>query len=327
MVKEGLVILERIIQGLHEDLWSIEKDGNQWIMARKGENGLLFSFLRKGAPLEGPQGSFAADASIKHWEAIILCPEGLSSQDLKQPALKSIQAWFIDLQTGSIFAAPATAKREHLNRVLSYLEVNSSSSASVYETSESTPSARRGQGPPYLTYTLIAINLIVFGLMTLAGGSTRTGVLIFFGAKVNALIIQGEYWRLFTSMFLHIGFLHLAFNLYALWALGAIAEELLGRVRYITVYILSGILGSVASFFFTDAISAGASGAIFGILGALVVYSRRKPFLWKSGFGKSLAVVVLINLGLGFFQTGIDVYAHLGGLVTGMLFTWLISMK
>jgi len=275
--------------------------------------------------LEGPQASFSAYPSIKHWEAIILCPEGLSSQDLTQSSLKGIQAWFIDLQTGSIFASPATAKREHLNRVLSYLESDSQGS-SVGDSSEVIRS-KGAQRRPYLTYTLIAINLIVFALMTLAGGSTRTGVLILFGAKVNSLIIQGEYWRLFTSMFLHIGFLHLAFNLYALWALGPIAEELLGRIRYITVYILSGILGSVASFLFTDAISAGASGAIFGILGALVVYSRRKPFLWKSGFGKSLAVVILINLSLGFFQTGIDVYAHMGGLVSGMLLTWIFSMK
>lgn len=276
--------------------------------------------------MEAPQCSFQTDLSIK-WEVVIFCPEGLTSQDLKQPVLKKIQAWFIDLQTGSVFASPATEKRDLLNQILSYLEPTPSAPNSPTYSKAFTPSSKPSLPKPYLTYTIIAINLIVFALMTLAGGSTRTSILVLFGAKVNALIIQGEYWRLFTSMFLHIGFLHLMFNLYALWALGPITEELLGRIRYLTIYIISGVMGSVASFLFTDAISAGASGAIFGVLGALVVYSRRKPFLWKSGFGKNLVVIILINLSLGFFQAGIDVYAHVGGLIGGMLLTAVFSMK
>lgn len=287
---------------------------------------MLFSVLRKGSLLEAPQFSFQADSSIK-WEAVIFCPEGLSSQDLKQPILKKTQAWFIDLQTGMIFASPASEKRDLLNQILAYIESTPSPKSSTDDPAAYTLSSKTSQPKSYLTYTLIAINLIVFALMTLAGGATRTSILILFGAKVNSLILQGEYWRLFTSMFLHIGFIHLAFNLYALWALGPITEELLGRIRYFAIYIISGIMGSAASFLFTDAISAGASGAIFGILGALVVYSRRKPFLWKSGFGKSLVVIILINLSLGFFQPGIDIYAHVGGLVSGMLLTAIISMK
>jgi len=180
------------------------------------------------------------------------------------------------------------------------------------------------QERPYLTYVLIILNLIVFSLMTLAGGSTQTSVLIKFGAKVNELILQGEVWRFFTSMFLHIGLLHLTFNLYALWALGPITEDLLGRSRYLIVYILSGISGSVASFFFSNAISAGASGAIFGLLGALVSYSRKSPGLWKSGFGKNLVIIILINLCLGFFQSGIDIYAHIGGLICGLILVRLL---
>lgn len=281
--------------------------------------------MKKDSLLEVPY-SQSSDSSINRWEAIILCPEGLSSQDLKQPALKRVQGWFIDLQTGSIFPSPATENRILLNQVLNYLHSDSTSPTSENPSSDSFSSANN-KSRPYLTYTLIAINLVVFALMTLAGGSTQTSVLILFGAKVNSLILAGEFWRLFTSMFLHIGLLHLTFNLYALWALGPIMEDLFGRLRYITIYVISGIMGSIASFLCTDAISAGASGAIFGILGALVIYSRRKPFLWKSGFGKSLAVIIVINLSLGFFQPGIDVYAHIGGLISGMFLAAIISIK
>lgn len=155
--------------------------------------------------------------------------------------------------------------------------------------------------------------------MTLAGGSTQKEVLIHFGAKVNELIVQGEYWRFFTSMFLHIGILHLAFNLYALWAIGPMLEQQIGRFRYITIYFFSGITGSIASFFFTNALSAGASGAIFGLLGALVSYTRKDSKLWRSGFGKNLVIIIGINLSLGFFEPSIDIYAHIGGLICGLI--------
>lgn len=293
------------------------------MVARKGDSGLLFTLFRKGGSLEFPQ-YLTSFPSIKKWEAMIFCPEGLSSQDLKQADWKRIQAWFIDLQTGSIFPSPPTEDRRMLNLVLSYLNPESSVPGDSH-----IPSGKQAYSPvkPYLTYTLIAINLIVFALMTLAGGSTNPAVLVLFGAKVNSLILQGEFWRLFTSMFLHIGILHLAFNLYALWILGPIMEEFFGRIRYILIYIISGLMGSFASFLFTDAISAGASGAIFGLLGALVVYSRRRPALWKSGFGKSLAVIIIINLVLGFMEAGIDIYAHFGGLIGGMVLSAIIPSK
>lgn len=191
-----------------------------------------------------------------------------------------------------------------------------------------------------LTYLLIVANLTVFFLMVAltvlrsifsnySGGfdlllPIPTSILVLFGAKVNSLIMQGEYWRFLTSMFLHLDLLHLAFNLYALWALGPITEDLLGRWRYLAVYFLSGIAGSVASFFFTNAISAGASGAIFGLLGALVAYSRQRPGLWKSGFAKNLIIVIVINLGLNIFQPGIDISAHLGGLIIGLALGFLL---
>jgi rhomboid protease GluP len=322
-----LFILERIILGLRQEGWLIERESENWILARKGEEGLLFASLAPGQPLVPSCEPFFEDLSIKHWEAIIFCPEGLSSYDIKQPALKNVQTWYIDLQTGSVFPYPPNPKQQTLNWLLSYMKHPTTTSepfSSTFTDREPIPqpnanALQRLRKLPYITYILIAINLILFLMMTLAGGSTQRDVLILFGAKVNKLILQGEVWRLITAMFLHIGFLHLAFNLYALWALGPFTEELLGRLRYLLFYFFSGISGSIASFIFTDALSAGASGAIFGILGALVTYTRRNPLLWKSGFGKNLVIIILINLGLGFFQPGIDIYAHIGGLICGLL--------
>lgn len=220
-----------------------------------------------------------------------------------------------------------------LNQILSYARQQAASPSAAEESAIDEAQARaaapkaagvRIWSKSYLTYLLVAVNIIVFILMTVSGGSTRTRVLIHFGAKVNSLILQGEFWRFFTSMFLHIGFLHLAFNLYALWILGPISEELLGRFRYLIIYFLSGIAGSVASFFFTDAISAGASGAIFGLLGALVAFSRKKPGLLRSGFVKNLVIIIVINLSLNLFQPGIDISAHLGGLIVGLILGLLL---
>lgn len=321
-----LCIFDRIILGLQQEDWLIDKNSENWIIARKGKEGLLLSSLIQGQSLSPLDQIFIEDSSIKYWEAIIFCPKGISSSDLQQPILKKVQTWYIDLQTGSIFPFPPSEKQKTLKQVLSYLNHSStpSENSSLSTTSSSNEQTDASffhslRGYPYLTYTLIALNVILFLLMTLAGGSTQTIILIKFGAKVNELIMRGEVWRLFTSMFLHIGLLHLAFNLYALWALGPITETLIGRPRYLTIYILSGISGSLASLFFTDAISAGASGAIFGLLGALVSYSRKNPGLWKSGFGKNLMIIILINLSLGVFQPGIDIYAHIGGLICGLI--------
>ncbi|NLD71497.1 MAG: rhomboid family intramembrane serine protease, partial [Chloroflexi bacterium] len=97
--------------------------------------------------------------------------------------------------------------------------------------------------------------------MTVAGGSENLRVLIDFGAKFNPLIVlEQEYWRLVTPMFLHIGFLHLAFNSYALFAFGLDVERLFGRTRFLALYVLAGIAGAVASFVGNEAVSAGASG-------------------------------------------------------------------
>ncbi|MBI5162058.1 MAG: rhomboid family intramembrane serine protease [Micrococcales bacterium] len=127
-------------------------------------------------------------------------------------------------------------------------------------------------------------------------------------------VAGGEYWRLATNMFLHFGLLHLALNMYALVAIGPLLETTYGRGRYLTLYLVSGLVGSVAVFCFGgDTLTAGASGAIFGLFGALVPTLRR--------LGRSLGSiipVVVVNLGITFLVPGISIAGHLGGLAAGL---------
>jgi membrane associated rhomboid family serine protease len=173
---------------------------------------------------------------------------------------------------------------------------------------------------PIWTYILMAANIAMFIWATLRGGSDDPRVLLALGAKDAAKIWLGEYWRLLTPLFIHIGYTHLFFNSFALFQLGPIVERLYGRLRFILIYLFAGIIGVLASIVgMPFAISAGASGSIFGLLGTLVYFSLRKPRAAKAYFGQSIWVMLVVNLALGFFIKGIDNYAHIGGLLGGFI--------
>jgi rhomboid protease GluP len=175
---------------------------------------------------------------------------------------------------------------------------------------------------PFLTYILLGSIVVIWLLMELAGGSENPRVLVAFGANYGPLILDGQVWRLFTSMFLHIGLMHLFFNGYALFIFGMEMERLYGPDRYLLVYMLSGLFGSLASFASRGpaVFSAGASGAIFGIIGMNLAYFllHRQTFGY---FGRqrvmNTLVIIGINLVLGFTIPGIDNLAHIGGLLAG----------
>jgi rhomboid protease GluP len=181
-----------------------------------------------------------------------------------------------------------------------------------------------------VTYVLLAILVVVFIVETLLGGSTDTEVLIRMGAKVTPLIAAGEYWRLFTSMFLHIGLMHLAFNGYALFVLGTELERLYGPGRFLATYLLSGLFGSLFSYAFSNSLSAGASGAIFGLVGALAAffYLQRKIL---GDYGRrrliNIGIIVALNLFWGLSQPGIDNWAHMGGLLSGLALGWALAPR
>ncbi len=180
------------------------------------------------------------------------------------------------------------------------------------------------EAKPIITYGIIAINVFMWILMTLAGGSTNISVLIKFGAMYWPLVMRGEYWRFITPMFLHVGAMHLAFNSYALYNLGRLAEKIYGRSRFVIIYAAAGISGSIFSFLFTRAVSAGASGAIFGLLGALLYFGRKRPGVFRRGFTANLLSILGINLFIGFTYPGIDNFAHIGGLLGGFISSHLL---
>ncbi|MBZ5535307.1 MAG: rhomboid family intramembrane serine protease [Acidobacteriia bacterium] len=188
--------------------------------------------------------------------------------------------------------------------------------------------AQRTLRKPAVTYLLIGLSILIFLLMTVMGGSTNTNTLLKFGAMYRPLFEAGEYWRLVTPLFLHIGLLHLMFNMYALLVLGNVVEQIYGSTRFLYLYLFSGMGGAVASALFSTAVSAGASGAIFGVAGvALIVGYRHRDRVasnFKSIVGRGIVPFVLFNLAYGLLNRGIDNYAHLGGLITGAVLAFVV---
>jgi membrane associated rhomboid family serine protease len=192
---------------------------------------------------------------------------------------------------------------------------------------------RQGPGHPLrggvvATKALLAAILVMFVVeLVVGGGQNLLGApsnrdLINLGAMQPILIANGQYWRLFTAMFLHAGLLHLGFNAYALWLLGSMLETNLGRTRMVLIYFVTGFLASAASYAFSPigTVGVGASGAIFGIFGAFIAYNYRRRHLAIASANLRWAwTLILLNLLLAFgFSSQIDWRAHLGGLVAGL---------
>jgi membrane associated rhomboid family serine protease len=173
---------------------------------------------------------------------------------------------------------------------------------------------------PIVTYVLIGINVAAFALQMAVGVDAVAGD---WGMWPIGIGIYNEWWRLLTGAFLHGSFLHIAFNMYVLFALGPTLERVLGHGRYLLLYMVSALGGSVASYAFSDfhTVSVGASGAIFGLMGALVVAGRRLRYDIKQ-----VAVLLVINFVIGFISPGVDWRAHLGGLVTGAAMAAVLIM-
>jgi rhomboid protease GluP len=182
------------------------------------------------------------------------------------------------------------------------------------------------RGKPFFTYLFIAVQLIMFAILEMNGGSKDPQTLIEYGAKYNPLIIEGEWWRLITPIFLHIGLLHLLMNTLALYYLGSAVERIFGRMRFVFIYMMSGITGSFASYIFTSNLSAGASGAIFGCFGALLYFGVLFPKIFFRTMGVNIIAVILLNLAFGFTIPGIDNAGHLGGLAGGFLAAGIVSV-
>lgn len=182
-----------------------------------------------------------------------------------------------------------------------------------------------------VTAVLCAVELLVFALVLVGFGSTGDpGALVRAGANVKSAVWMGEWWRLCTSMFLHVGFMHLLLNVYGLWLLGKLVEQVYGSARMFAIFTVTGLAGSLASAVFGGpAMSVGASGAIMGLLGALIgdlmVARSAYPEAWrKSLLGRSIFVAGAM-VAIGLFYEAIDQSAHVGGLVMGLLLGVVLS--
>jgi rhomboid protease GluP len=186
------------------------------------------------------------------------------------------------------------------------------------------------------TMIFIGANAAMFVIEWLSGGmgllSADDGVLTALGMKVNELIIERqEYWRLISCMFLHIGYLHLLLNNYALWIIGQEIERLYGSARFVILYVGTGVIASICSVYFSTAPSAGASGAIFGLFGVMAIFGFRYRSEVPNAISKSIRSRVIpiigINLIIGFQSSIVDNSAHIGGLLAGVALGLVIPYK
>lgn len=187
----------------------------------------------------------------------------------------------------------------------------------------------------YATYSIIGINVLVFILMAVDGAGIidLNGLVhIKWGSNFSPLTLSGDWWRLFTNIFIHFGIIHLLMNMYALYMVGIYLEPMLGKVKYLTAYLCTGIVASVVSLWWhTDTVnSAGASGAIFGMYGLFLALLTTDliPAAVRKALLSSIGIFVLYNLAYG-MKGNIDNSAHVGGLVSGFIFGYLfvISIK
>ncbi|MCS6840725.1 MAG: rhomboid family intramembrane serine protease [Roseiflexus sp.] len=192
---------------------------------------------------------------------------------------------------------------------------------------------------PRVAPVLLAINVVVFVApwlldrvgVRIMGAVSVYDFLLIWGAKDNAAIFAGgQYYRFLTAMVLHGGLAHLLFNSFALYSLGFETERLFGAQRFLAIYMIAGLGGGVASYALNPNPSVGASGAIFGLVGALIAFyivaRRALGGIARQQLG-SLIFITLINLALGFTSPYIDNNAHIGGLLTGALLGWLLAPR
>ena len=177
---------------------------------------------------------------------------------------------------------------------------------------------------PYVSYALIAINVLIYVVSILFG---KYDDIINTFCLYGPLVRLGEYYRLITSMFLHGDILHLFFNCYAIYVIGPQLESFMGKAKFLFIYIFSGILGGFLSIAMSNYASIGASGAIFGLLGGMLYFGYHYRLYLGSVLKSQIIPLIVLNLVLGFMNSGIDNFAHFGGLIGGVLATSVVGVK
>ena len=182
-----------------------------------------------------------------------------------------------------------------------------------------------------LTNILIVINLLVFLISAWISKNIFNidiYTLIIMGAKVNSLIDKGQVWRLITCAFLHGGLIHIFFNMYALKILGPEIESVYGKIKYLVIYLLSAIAASIFSYIFgPQSVSVGASGAIFGLFGAMLIFGIKHRKQMGKAYMMNILQVIFVNVIIGISSSNIDNAAHFGGLIVGALIALLLGER
>ena len=170
---------------------------------------------------------------------------------------------------------------------------------------------------PIITYAIIVLCMVMF---VVSGFGLSTEKLILFGANVSVLVKNGEFLRLITYMFLHGGFMHIFLNMYSLFVVGPRVEDFFGKWKYLLIYLISGITGGLLSVAMNgNVISVGASGAIFGLFGALLYFGYNYRGYIGAIIRSQILPIVMYNLIIGLFIPGIDMWGHVGGLIGGVI--------
>ena len=182
---------------------------------------------------------------------------------------------------------------------------------------------------PIITYILIALNICVFLAMYIWGnGSEDNATLLNFGANNRFYVLYlNQFYRLITSSFIHIGILHLLVNMYSLYIIGSQIETFFGKIKYLIIYLGSAVFASLLSICFHSGISAGASGAIFGLLGAIVYFGYHYRLYLGNVVRTQIIPIIILNLLLGFLTPGIDNAGHIGGLIVGIFISMICGLK
>ena len=182
-----------------------------------------------------------------------------------------------------------------------------------------------------LTNILIAVNLLVFLISAWISKNIFNidiYTLIIMGAKVNSLIDKGQVWRLITCAFLHGGLIHIFFNMYALKILGPEIEYVYGKIKYLVIYLLSAIAASIFSYIFgPQSVSVGASGAIFGLFGSMLIFGIKHRKQMGKAYMMNILQVIFVNVIIGISSSNIDNAAHFGGLIVGALIALLLGER
>lgn len=191
----------------------------------------------------------------------------------------------------------------------------------------------RYQLKPYMTILLVIANVIVFFFLTAQGMTEDPEFMLYHGAMYVPYIAEnGEFYRLISSMFLHFGFEHLMNNMIVLVVIGSNLEHELGKIKYLIIYFASGLGGNILSAVWDIyageyAVSAGASGAIFGLIGALLYVALRNRGRVGTINGRGIVFMIVVSLYYGFTSGGVDNMAHIGGVVSGFLLAVLLYRK